>query len=732
MKPEIAAIEIEGMHCASCVRRVERALKRVEGVREASVNLATNRAHVTLSPPATLERAAKAIEAVGFHAKLESAEGGSSSTEKPRPFLIREIRLVAAAGLAAPVLIWSMTMPTPDIGLLRLMAVLSALVVFGCGSPIFRSAWRSFISSRSATMDTLIALGSLAAWSYSFAQTVRGIRSDDYYDTASMIVTFILVGRWLEDRARTRAGEAIRSLAALAPKRARLVREDGVEREINVAEIRHDDLLRARPGEKFAVDGLVVEGESAADESLVTGESAPVSKNKGDSVVGGSLNVNGTLVYRATAVGSETVLSRLSRMVEQAQGSKAPVQRLAESIASVFVPVVLITAAVTFLGWMIDHKPVSVALMHSVAVLVIACPCALGLATPTAIVVATGRGAQLGILVRNGRALEMLARVGRIVFDKTGTLTEGRMRLTDVIALDGFSKRQIIGLAASAEHGSEHVVATAIVDEARRIGVSLAPSAGFLAQAGEGVRAVVADKNILVGSVALLDREGIETALDVEKSMASLRAQGKTAVLMAVNRQEAGLLAAADGVRPEARSVIRQLRRMGLEVAMLTGDHPNVAEAVADQVGIADVVAGVPPAGKLEKIREWQARKDMRVAMVGDGINDAAALAQADVGIAMARATDVASHAADLTLLNTNLYGVPNSITLARRTMRIIRQNLAWAFAFNAIGIPLAAMGMLNPMIAAMAMALSSVAVVSNSLRLRNIHFDHRGRAIRR
>jgi heavy metal translocating P-type ATPase len=712
------------MHCASCVRRVERALKRIEGVREASVNLATNRAHVTFSAPANATMAVAAIERAGYRAKLDRGDLFSSDPEKMRPLLLREVRLVAAAGFGIPVFYWSMTVMEPASGLLWLMSVMSAVVVFGCGAPIYQAAWRSLIASRTATMDTLIAIGSASAWFYSIVPLIHGRRGDEYFDTAAMIVAFVLLGRWLEDRARLRAGEAIRSLGSLTPKRARLVRAGAdVETEINVSEIQVGDFLRARPGEKFAVDGNVVEGESAADESLVTGESAPVPKAVGDIVVGGTINVNGTLVYMATAIGSATVVARLAQLVEQAQATKAPVQRLADSIASVFVPVVLVIAALTFAGWTLAHRPPAISLMHAVAVLVIACPCAMGLATPTAIMVATGRGAQLGILIRSGRSLEMLARISRVVFDKTGTLTEGRMNISDVIPLDGFNRRQLIGLAASAERGSEHMLADAIVAEAKRMRLKLYPASSFSAQAGEGIRAVVKDVNLVIGSPVMLARDGVEIPVEIERKLASLRADGKTAVVVAADGRVAGVIAAADRIRPEARSAVRGLVDMGLEVCMLSGDHVKVAESIAEELGIREVVAGARPADKLEQIRAWQDRKKVRLAMVGDGINDAAALAQADVGIAMSRATDVASHAADLTLLNTNLHGVEHGILLARQTMRIIRQNLGWAFVFNAIGIPMAAFGLLNPMIAAMAMASSSVIVVTNSLRIRNVAY---------
>ena len=725
------AIQIDGMHCASCVRRVEKAVERLDGVAAASVNLATQRARVVYDLPATVEQISAAVERAGYTPSLpgkHSANVLEQNKPKPLPWLTNGSgRFVTALLLSLPVLVWSMgaagmkahsdSMPQQAV-----MAVLTGCVLFIAGWPIFFAAWRALIGSRTATMDTLIALGSLSAFGYSLAGTIRHMSGGVYYDTAAMIVTFILLGRWLEERARLQSGDALRSLAALAPSSATLVMDGKPDNIIPADEIETGDSLRARPGEQFAVDGMIIEGVTTSDESLLTGESVPLKKSPGDPVYAGATNLNGSVVYQATSVREETTVSRIAALVEQAQSSKAPAQRLADQVASVFVPVVLTIAVATLLCWHFAlHASLGVSLLRAVAVLVIACPCALGLAIPTAIMVATGEGARKGVLVRGGAALEELALVQQIVFDKTGTLTEGRMRVTDVIPLGRLGTESILTMAASAEQGSEHVIGSAIVAESERRSSNTLWHDDFTAFSGEGIRAVVSGRAVLVGNAGLMWRYGIESE-QANQSAEQLRSQGKTAVLVAVDGALEGIIAASDTLRPEARDAVQSLRSRHVNIAMLSGDHAEVAAAIASSLGIRTVVAGVLPGGKMEQIKRWQTEEGgrrVRVAMVGDGINDAAALAQADVGIAMGKATDIAAQAADIVLLGANLNGVSDALRLARDTMKVIRQNLVWAFAFNAIGIPLAAAGYLNPMIAALAMAFSSVTVVTNSLRLK-------------
>lgn len=707
-------LDIAGMHCAACVGRVERFLKKVDGVEEAAVNLATNRARVVhdslIAPESAL---IGAIERAGY-----SATVAADSKSPPREPKAAPADFLCAAVLTAPILVLSMAIPQPPAWLDWLFAVVTALVVFLFGRQFFAGAFTALVHGGAATMDTLIALGSSAAYFYSLAELVWSPHAEAYFDTAATIVTLILMGRWLEARARGRAAHAIRRLAELAPKTARQVLPDGAERDVSVASLVPGDLVRARPGEKIAVDGVVTEGLSAIDESLVTGESMPVEKTAGDPVIGGTVNTSGALIYQATAIGTNTVLAQMARLVEDAQAHKAPVQRLADAISAVFVPAVLAIAALSFLGWvLIGHAGVGVALSRAVAVLVIACPCALGLATPTAIMVGTGRGAAMGILIRNGEALERAEGLKRVVFDKTGTLTEGKPRVTDIIALGNIAQDELLQLAASAERASEHPLGKAIVERAAGDRAP-APAREFASIAGGGVRAVVEDRSVLVGTASFLAEEGVAVSEVAREAVERMETDGKTAVLVSVGPDVAGAIGIADTLREGAAAALARLRSMGLSVAMLTGDSPLVAGAVARQAGLQEFCAGVRPDQKAQAVQDWQ--KTGRVAMVGDGVNDAPALAQADLGIAMGRATDVAMDAADITLLRAELGGVADAIQLSRRTMKTIRQNLFWAFAFNSVGIPLAALGLLNPMIAALAMAFSSVTVVSNSLRLRS------------
>ena len=720
---EKQTLDLQGMHCASCVARIERSLKKVAGVEEAAVNLATNRASVTYDPAQTsLAALIAAVEKAGYGATPVTETRPKEAEAPGRDAAL--LNLVGAAALTLPVLVLSMAgMGMAGMGRPAwaewVFAALTTAVVFGFGRQFFAGAWNALRHGGAATMDTLVALGASAAYFSSLAELIWTPRPQVYFETAATIVTLILLGRWLEARAKRRATDTIQSLIALAPKTARRVAGDGSEQDVPVETLRPGDILRVRPGEKVAVDGVVTGGASAVDEALLTGESLPAEKTVGDTVIGGTLNKSGTLLYRASATGADTTLAHMVRLVEEAQGSKAPVQRLADAVSAVFVPAVLGIALITFLIWFFGlHAGVVGALAPAVAVLVIACPCALGLATPTAIMVGVGRGAALGILIKNGEALERAHTIGRVVFDKTGTLTEGRPALTDVLLHDGLDRRGLLRLAAAAERGSEHPLGRAIVEGADAEGL-VGEAETFTSLAGSGVRASVEGRDVLVGTAALLRESGVVVPEAAEVDMARLEAEGKTSILVAVGGVEAGLLAVADTVRPGAKDAVARLHRMGLSVALLTGDSPRVADAVAAEVGIHEVEAGVRPDGKAAAIKGRQDGGRVRVAMVGDGVNDAPALAQADLGIAMGKATDVAMAAADITLLRADLNGVADAILLSRRTMKIIRQNLFWAFIFNIVGIPLAALGLLNPMLAALAMAGSSVTVVTNSLRLK-------------
>ena len=720
---EKQTLDLQGMHCASCVARIERSLKKVAGVEEAAVNLATNRASVTYDPAQTsLAALIAAVEKAGYGATPVTETRPKEAEAPGRDAAL--LNLIGAAVLTLPVLVLSMAgMGMAGMGRPAwaewVFAALTTAVVFGFGRQFFAGAWNALRHGGAATMDTLVAMGASAAYFSSLAELIWTPRPQVYFETAATIVTLILLGRWLEARAKRRATDTIQSLIALAPKTARRVAGDGSEQDVPVETLRPGDILRIRPGEKVAVDGVVTGGASAVDEALLTGESLPAEKTVGDTVIGGTLNKSGTLLYRASATGADTTLAHMVRLVEEAQGSKAPVQRLADAVSAVFVPAVLGIALITFLIWFFGlHAGVVGALAPAVAVLVIACPCALGLATPTAIMVGVGRGAALGILIKNGEALERAHTIGRVVFDKTGTLTEGKPALTDVVLHDGLDRRGLLRLAAAAERGSEHPLGRAIVEGADAEGL-VGEAETFTSLAGSGVRASVEGRDVLVGTAALLRESGVVVPEAAEVDMARLEAEGKTSILVAVGGVEAGLLAVADTVRPGAKDAVARLHRMGLSVALLTGDSPRVADAVAAEVGIHEVEAGVRPDGKAAAIKGRQDGGRVRVAMVGDGVNDAPALAQADLGIAMGKATDVAMAAADITLLRADLNGVADAILLSRRTMKIIRQNLFWAFIFNIVGIPLAALGLLNPMLAALAMAGSSVTVVTNSLRLK-------------
>jgi cation-transporting ATPase V len=708
---------VTGMTCGSCAARVERVLARQEGVERAAVNLATERAVVSfdpqrLGPDDLVAAVGKAGYGLAPLAPDASTDAPVDTEAELQALWLR--RVLVAFPLGVAVMVLSMVWMHEPWARWAAFA-LATPVQFWAGWPFLHQA---AVRARSgaANMDTLIAIGTLSAYFFSAVQVAFGHRhSEHYFDSAALIIAFLLLGRYFEARAKGRASRAIRALLELGAKEATLV-VDGEERTVPIDTVVVGDLLRVRPGEKIPVDAVVVDGTSAVDESMLTGESVPIDKAPGDAVVGATLNAHGVLTVRATAVGADTALAQIVRLVEEAQGTKAPVQHLADRIAGVFVPVVLGLAALTLAGWWVAGEP-GQGLVAAVAVLIIACPCALGLATPTAIMVGTGRGAAMGILIKGGEVLERSKRIDTVVFDKTGTLTMGRMAVTDVVPAPGVDAAELLRRAAVVEAGSEHPVGRAVVERARADGLAVTPVADFAAVTGHGVTGRVDGITVAVGRRALLADAGLAIPADVAAAADRLEADGKTAVLAGWDGAARGVLAVADTVKPNAAAVVAELGAIGIGCVMITGDNRPTAEAIAAEVGIDRVIAEVLPQDKVAEVRRLQTEGRV-VAMVGDGINDAPALVQADLGIAIGSGTDVAIESSDITLLSADLDGVPTAIRLSRRTFRTILQNLGWAFGYNVAAIPLAIAGALNPVIAGVAMAFSSVSVVTNSLRL--------------
>ncbi len=742
-------LPVTGMHCAACVASVEKALRTAPGVVAASVNLATERATFVLDPSrGSLDGVARAVRDAGFGLVLPAAEESVDDVEaaaRAAETADAKRRLAVAALFGVPVLGIGMShgaLAIPGERWIQLALALPVLLWAGAGT--YARAWAA-ARRRTADMNTLVAIGTGSAFLYSLVATAAPslVTSDlhtthseppVYFEAAAGILLLVLVGRFLESRARSKTSAALRKLATLQVKAARVVR-DGVEIETPLDAISVGDVLAVRPGETIPLDGEIVDGASAVDESMLTGESIPVAKGVGDAVVGGTRNGTGAFRFRVTRVGEDTVLQQIVRMVREAQGSKAPIQRLADRVSAVFVPVVLAVAAITFVGWFLVSPPderLSLALVNAVSVMIIACPCAMGLATPTAIVVATGRGAEAGVLFKGGEALQAAAEVDTVVLDKTGTVTEGKPVVVEVAAFDGLSEDGLVRIAAGVEAVSEHPLAAAVLDEMKRRGLGFTLPSAFEARPGKGVVATVEGRRVVLGTAELLREEGT-SAQSIEthgRDLEGLAARGRTPVLVAIDGRLAGWIGVFDPVRPRSREAVARLRTLGLDVVLLTGDRRATGEAIAREVGIERVVAEVLPDRKAEVVQSLQGT-GRKVAMVGDGINDAPALARADVGVAIGTGADVAIAASDVTLVRADLGAAVTAIRLARATLRNVRQNLFWAFAYNVLGIPLAAGALypwtgwlLSPVFASAAMALSSVSVVTNSLRLRRFQVD--------
>lgn len=731
---ETVDLQLQGMTCAACATKIEKSLNKLPGVTNATVNFAMETAHVEYSPTeVTVVDMQKRVEKLGYKA-MPKQEQGSLEEHRQQDIRRQKRNLLISALLSLP-LLWSMVSHfsftswiwMPDLFMNPwFQLVLATPVQFYIGKQFYVGAFKA-LRNKSANMDVLIALGTSAAYFYSLYLSIVWATSaeashqgpDLYFETSAVLITLVVLGKLFESQAKGRTSEAIKKLMGLQAKTALVVR-DGQELTIPVEEVVAGDIVLVKPGEKVPVDGEVVEGTSAVDESMLTGESIPVEKNVGDIVIGATVNKNGRLKVKATKVGKETALAQIIKVVEEAQGSKAPIQRVADRISGIFVPIVVAIAVIAFGVWYLIVTPgdFSSALEKAIAILVIACPCALGLATPTSIMAGSGRAAEMGVLFKGGEHLESTHKIDAVILDKTGTITKGEPELTDVQA-EGMEESDFLRLVGAAEKSSEHPLAEAIVSGIKERGLELPEASEFEAVPGYGIRAVVEGKEILAGTRRLMAKYGVSAEQAFER-MSKLEQDGKTAMLIAIDRQYAGMVAVADTIKETSKAAVERLKRMGLEVIMITGDNERTARAIASQVGIDHVLAEVLPEGKAEEVKKLQSQ-GKKVAMVGDGINDAPALALADIGMAIGTGTDVAMEAADVTLMRGDLNSIPDAIFMSRKTMRNIRQNLFWALAYNSAGIPIAAIGLLAPWVAGAAMAFSSVSVVLNALRLQRV-----------
>ncbi|NIM17919.1 MAG: heavy metal translocating P-type ATPase [Candidatus Aminicenantes bacterium] len=725
-------LNLTGMTCASCANRIEKTLQNLPGVEYASVNFAAEKAYIDFDPTMTDTPAMiKAVEDAGYHAEVVDADSESVDREKEvRQKEIKKLKItfIISVLLSFPLFMAMVTalfkIAVPFLHYPWFQLAIATPVQFIIGWRFYKKSYYS-LKAKSPGMDVLVAMGTSAAYFFSiyngfFKEIPAGTHPELYFEASAIIITLILLGKYLEAVAKGKTSEAIKKLIGLQPKHARVVR-DGKEIDIPIANVIVGDTILVRPGEKIAVDGEVSEGNSAVDESMLTGESIPVEKQPGDAVTGGTINKNGSLTFTATKVGKDTVLAQIIKVVEEAQGSKAPIQQLADKVAGVFVPVVLLIAALTFLTWMLIIGNTTMAIIAAVSVLVIACPCALGLATPTAIMVGTGKGAENGILIKSAESLETAYKINAIIFDKTGTVTKGEPAVTDIIPVEevNINTTKLLTFAASAEKRSEHPLAAAIVQKAKEESLELHNPANFIAVPGKGVSATLKNKTILVGTHGFM-RENNINADGLKETVQRLEMEGKTVMYAAVNRVFSGVIAVADTVKDDSREAIRQLQALGIETYMITGDNQRTAEAIGKHVGIEKtrILAHVLPEQKADQVKKLQ-DKGYIVAMVGDGINDAPALAAADIGVAVGTGTDIAIETGDITLMKGNLRTLSTAIKLSKKTMVKIKQNLFWAFIYNTIGIPFASFGLLSPIIAGAAMAFSSVSVVSNSLSLK-------------
>ncbi|MDA2181412.1 heavy metal translocating P-type ATPase [Bacillus cereus] len=728
-----AEFTVSGMTCAACANRVEKRLNKLDGVNKATVNFALESATVDFNPDeVNVNEMKSAITKLGYKLEVKPDDQDASTDHRLQEIERQKKKFIISFILSFP-LLWAMVSHFSFTSFIYLpdmlmnpwvQLALATPVQFIIGGQFYVGAYKA-LRNKSANMDVLVALGTSAAYFYSVYLSIQSIGSskhmtDLYFETSAVLITLIILGKLFEAKAKGRSSEAIKKLMGLQAKTASVVR-DGTEIKILIEEVVAGDIVYVKPGEKIPVDGEIVEGKSAIDESMLTGESIPVDKSIGDVVIGSTINKNGFLKVKATKVGRDTALAQIIKVVEEAQGSKAPIQRVADQISGIFVPVVVVIAIITFAVWMIFVTPGDFggALEKMIAVLVIACPCALGLATPTSIMAGSGRSAEYGILFKGGEHLEATHRLDTVILDKTGTVTNGKPVLTDVIVADGFNENELLRLVGAAERNSEHPLAEAIVEGIKEKKIDIPSSETFEAIPGFGIESVVEGKHLLIGTRRLMKKFNIDIE-EVSKSMEALEREGKTAMLIAIDKEYAGIVAVADTVKDTSKAAIARLKKMGLDVVMITGDNTQTAQAIAKQVGIDHVIAEVLPEGKAEEVKKLQAN-GKKVAMVGDGINDAPALATANIGMAIGTGTDVAMEAADITLIRGDLNSIADAIFMSKMTIRNIKQNLFWALAYNALGIPIAALGFLAPWVAGAAMAFSSVSVVLNALRLQRV-----------